>query len=84
MQTRPKSKKVVVSVGQDKAQDKNTLVREIIQDARAVVTYGGTTQLTDLYASPLIYLVPLGLIIVALLVSSTYFRKHSKYFAEDV
>ena len=34
MQTRPKSKKVVVSVGQDKAQDKNTLVREIIQDAR--------------------------------------------------
>lgn|SRR3990167_3474496 len=57
---------------------------QIIQDARAVVTYGGTTQLTDLYASPLIYLVPLGLIIVALLVSSTYFRKHSKYFAEDV
>lgn len=57
---------------------------QIIQDARSVVTHGGTTQLTDLYTSPIIYLVPIGLIIVALLVSSTYFRKHSKYFAEDI
>jgi len=57
---------------------------QIIEDARAVITNADTIRLTDLYSSPLIYLVPLGLILVALFVCSSYFRKHSKYFAEDI
>lgn len=57
---------------------------QIIQDARALITYGGTVTINGLYASQFIILVPLGLIAVALAVSSVYFRKRSKYFAEDI
>lgn len=57
---------------------------QIIQDIRATVTYGGTTQIHDLYGSYLPYLVPFGVIAVTLVVSSLYFRKRSKYFAEDI
>jgi ABC-2 type transport system permease protein len=57
---------------------------QIIQDARSVVTYGGTEQLYDLYDNPVFIAIPFVLIVIALLVSSTYFRKRSKYFAEDI
>jgi ABC-2 type transport system permease protein len=57
---------------------------QIIQDARAVITYGGTPQINDLYANRFAILVPIGLVIIAILVGSIYFRKHSKYFAEDI
>lgn len=59
-------------------------VAQIIQDARAVTTYGGTVQIDDVYGSYLAMLIPLGFIVITLLVSSAYFKKESKYFAEDI
>jgi ABC-2 type transport system permease protein len=57
---------------------------QIIQDARAVVTAGGTPTLNGLYSNRFIMLVPLGTIAVMVLASALYFRKRSKYFAEDI
>lgn len=59
-------------------------VAQIIQDARAVVTYGGTLQINDLYGNWLVLLIPIGLIVITLFISAAYFRKQSKYFAEDI
>lgn len=59
-------------------------VAQIIQDARAVITHTSTPQVADLYNTPFIYVIPLGLVLLALIISSGYFRKHSKYFAEDI
>lgn len=57
---------------------------QIIQGARAVTTYSGTTTITDLYGTPSIIFVPLALVVIALIISSAYFRRNSKYFAEDI
>lgn len=57
---------------------------QIIQDARAVITYGGTDQIGDVFNSWLPYLIPFTLVTITLLISSAYFRKNSKYFAEDI
>lgn len=57
---------------------------QILQDARAVITYGGTDQIHGVFGSWLPYAIPLGLVLLALLISSAYFRKNSKYFAEDI
>jgi ABC-2 type transport system permease protein len=57
---------------------------QIIQDMRALLSYGATPQIHDIYGSYWPYTIPLGLIVVALGISSAYFRKRSKYFAEDI
>lgn len=57
---------------------------QIIQDMRSVVTYGGTPSVHDVYGSYLPYTVPLLLVLLALAIGSMYFRKNSKYFAEDI
>lgn len=59
-------------------------IAQIIQDARAVITYGGTEQITELYNSPFALLIPLSLVLAASLISAAYFRGRSKYFAEDI
>lgn len=57
---------------------------QIIQDMRAVVTYGGTPSVHDVYGSYVPYVVPLLLVLLALVIGSMHFRKNSKYFAEDI
>lgn len=57
---------------------------QIMQDARAVITYGDTPQIYDIFGSWLQYIIPLGIVIITLAISSAYFRKNSKYFAEDI
>lgn len=59
-------------------------IAQIIQDARSVITYGGTTQISDLYGTQLAILMPLSLVALAGWISASYFRRHSKYFAEDI
>ncbi len=59
-------------------------IAQIVQDARAVIAHNSTIQITDVYSSPLVMLVPITLIAVSLVISSAYFRKNSKYFAEDI
>ena len=57
---------------------------QIIQDARAVTTYGGTATIYDLFGSVVPYIVPLCIIAIMVVISTIYFRNKSKYFAEDL
>ncbi len=59
-------------------------VAQIVQDARSVLTYGETPTLNGLYANRFVMAVPLGLIALALIVGGLYFKKTSKFFAEEV
>jgi ABC-2 type transport system permease protein len=59
-------------------------VAQIIQDARYLLTTPVTMTLESLYGTYLIYLLPLGFIAVLSVVASLYFKKRSKYFAEDL
>lgn len=57
---------------------------QIIQDSRSIITYGGTERITDVYGSSYAILIPLTIIAAAGFISSAYFRKQSKFFAEDI
>jgi ABC-2 type transport system permease protein len=57
---------------------------QIIQQARAVTTYSGNLTIADLYQNQFIILVPLAFVFLALVISVWYFRKRSKFFAEDI
>lgn len=57
---------------------------QIIQDARyAIVTHQSVTIWT-LWQSKLLWLVPVGICLFALVLGAWYFRSRSKYFAEEV
>ncbi len=57
---------------------------QIIQDARSVITHTSTLGVGDIFASPLMILVPLCLVAMALYISIGYFRRRAPYFAEDI
>lgn len=57
---------------------------QIIQDARAVITYDGTPVISDLYGNVWMWFVPVGIVLTALALGVLYFVKQSKYFAENV
>lgn len=57
---------------------------QILQDARAVTTSSTTIQISDLYKGLVVSLVPLVLVVLALVIGVSYFRKRSLYFAEDI
>jgi ABC-2 type transport system permease protein len=59
-------------------------VAQIIQDARYVLVTPTATTIGDLYGTPLIWAVPVGLVLLVAVVASLYFRSRSKYFAEEV
>ncbi len=59
-------------------------VAQILQDSRAVIAHNSTIQISDVYSNQLIILVPIAIVLVSLVISSAYFRKNSKYFAEDI
>lgn len=57
---------------------------QIIQDARYVLISPETVRIDQIYGSQLIRAVPLGIVILVSLISVGYFRRRSRYFAEDV
>jgi len=57
---------------------------QIIQDARHVFIWPGTPILSTYWNTWLIWLVPLGIVAVAVILGGAYFRKRSKYFAEEI
>ena len=58
-------------------------VAQIIQDARYVlVTKTSITIWSTVHS--LAVLIPFAIVIVALIIGSIYFKRHSKYFAEDI
>lgn len=57
---------------------------QIIQDMRYLLVTDKTETITDLYGSRLARLIPIGISLVLIVLTSLYFRRRSKYFAEDV
>jgi ABC-2 type transport system permease protein len=57
---------------------------QIIQDMRYLLVTQQTTTIDDLYGTHLIRLVPLGIVVIILVLSASFFRRRSKYFAEEI
>lgn len=57
---------------------------QIMQDLRYIIITPQTATIETLYGSGMMRLVPLGFVLVFAVVSMWYFRKRSKYFAEEV
>jgi len=59
-------------------------VAQVIQDARYFAITSETVTISDLYANPVIHLVPLGIVAVFAVVGIWYFKKKSPDFAEEI
>ncbi len=59
-------------------------VAQIIQDVRYVLVTPETKILTSFYSSPFIWLIPISIVALIIILSSLYFRKRSRFFAEEV
>ena len=57
---------------------------QMIQDARYVLVTHKTITIDQLYGTHWMRLVPVGITLVTAVVATTYFRRRSRYFAEDV
>ncbi len=57
---------------------------QIIQDIREVIITDKTITMSDLYGSNYSRIIPLAIVLFLALFSTYYFRKRSKYFAEEV
>ena len=57
---------------------------QIIQDSRYVLITDQTQTVGSLYSNELVRLVPLAIVGVSVIVAVTYFRKRSRFFAEEV
>lgn len=57
---------------------------QIIQDSRYVLVTRSTITINTLFNNSFAILIPIGITVVSFLVAATYFRKRSKYFAEEV
>lgn len=59
-------------------------IAQIIQDARAYVTYEGTPQVNDVYNSWLIHLIPILAVIIAFVFAIKFYIKRAPKFAEYI
>ncbi len=57
---------------------------QAIQDIRNSVVTGHTLTIAEVYHSPVARLLPLGISVVVLLLGIMYFKRESKYFAENI
>jgi ABC-2 type transport system permease protein len=57
---------------------------QIIQDSRYVIVTPKTQTISSVYNTHWIRVVPIGITVVLVIVAATYFRKRSRYFAEEV
>lgn len=57
---------------------------QIIQDARYSLVTQQATTVYNLFESPFIIAIPFIIVIIAVVVSSKYFKKNSAHFAEDI
>lgn len=57
---------------------------QIIQDLRHVMVTPKTPTIASIWGTPYIRLVPIGITVVLAVISVYYFRKRSKYFAEEI
>jgi ABC-2 type transport system permease protein len=59
-------------------------VAQIIQDARHVLVTPEAATIGSVYGKAWVWAVPIGFVFLVAVLASTYFRKRSKYFAEEV
>lgn len=59
-------------------------VAQIIQDSRFALITPSTTTITSLYGNHIIRLVPIGVALLLVAIAAAYFKRQSKYFAEEV
>lgn len=59
-------------------------VSQILQDARAVITYEQTPQISDLYVNRFAPLAPIVMVLIALYVGLRFYNKRSDDFAEYI
>lgn len=59
-------------------------IAQLIQDARYSLVTHQTTRIYDLVQHPLVVAIPFAVVAVTVLLAVVYFRRHSRYFAEDV
>lgn len=59
-------------------------IAQIIQDARMLLINPDTITISDIWGGQYIRLVPYGITVSAILLATYYFRKQSKFFAEEV
>lgn len=57
---------------------------QIIQDARHIIVTTQSPTITTVYGNPYVRIIPVSIVIVSAILSSLYFRKRSKYFAEEI
>jgi ABC-2 type transport system permease protein len=57
---------------------------QIIQDSRYVLITDQTQTISGVYNSHLVRAVPIGITLLLVVVAAVYFRRRSRYFAEDV
>ncbi len=59
-------------------------VAQIMQDARHAVITPQVTTISTIWGSPWARLIPLAITLIIALVAASYFRKRSKFFAEEI
>ncbi len=59
-------------------------VAQIIQDARYILITPQSLTIDQIYGTQLIRVVPFGIVLLLSVIAVLYFKKRSKYFAEDV
>lgn len=59
-------------------------ISQIIQDSRYILIYDGTLTIGSIFNSHIYRLIPVGIVLMSVVVASSYFRARSKYFAEEV
>lgn len=57
---------------------------QLIQDARYSLVTPDTLTITRVYGSSYYRIIPVAIVLVLIAVAASYFRKKSKYFAEDI
>ena len=56
---------------------------QIIQDARYALVTDQTVTITQLFGTPWVRVIPVGITLVLVVTSVVYFRRRSPYFAEE-
>lgn len=57
---------------------------QIVQDARHIIVTTQSPTITTIYGSPYARLIPFSIVFVVAILASKYFKKRSKYFAEEI
>jgi ABC-2 type transport system permease protein len=58
-------------------------IAQLIQDARYVMITDQTETISQLYSTPWVRVIPVGITLILVVTSVVYFRRQSRFFAEE-